>query len=93
MAAANTEERQPLTDSQGRRLYCAIVRELQLNPKTGKLSWVNDRMFTHADGPVHARAVYWRSIDRRIVKRAEIIAVAPVVGVECDDNGENLIIR
>jgi len=91
MAAANT--RQPLTDSKGRRLYCAIVRELQFNPKTRKLTWVNDRMYTHADGPANARATYWHSIDRRIVKRAEIIAVAPVVGVECDDNGENLIIR
>lgn len=83
----------PLTDSKGRRLYCVIVRELRYNRKTRALQWYDDRVHTHADSESNARVTYLHSIDRRTVKRAVIIAAAPVVGVHCDENGENLIIR
>ena len=87
------DSRLPMTDAKGRRLYCVIVRELRYDRSTRSWKWFSDRVHTHADGPSNARATYLRSIDRATVKRAEIIAAAPVVGVHCDDNGENLIVK
>ena len=65
-----------------RIFFCVIVEEWRHN------EWVLDKVYTHAPNATMAYANYKASTP---IKH-RIVAIAPVIGLKADENGENITV-